>query len=401
MQKKLSINFNLDIKNSENNKSFIERFNKNFNIKSINEDLKEVNKIETKSNKSYKNYYNEIADKCIDKLESDNVIFQFFYTTIEYLKKNYNNNTLYRNNNYISKKKYNVENNQNYIENCKYDEYKNNSYDIINNKNYNYFFDIYQKNSFYNNYKNKFNEISFDNEELEIINNTKFPSFIPSNLKKNIFEENIPSNKEECKKNGEIDSDSSKTSQNILEKVGNEKNYLTLNKFENKGENNCTKIEKGNYLVEMFGKKGWICILCNNFNYETRSKCNRCGIKKKPKIKIGNPKRTEIKVDKESQKIEEPSNIRDKNENNKKGDWICSYCTNLNYSFRTICNRCRIPKVYSLINTQLTNQNKTMIDNNNNNYNYNSFEVSPSIIVINNMPNIIINNFDNIMGKDI
>ena len=40
-----------------------------------------------------------------------------------------------------------------------------------------------------------------------------------------------------------------------------------------------------------------------------------------------------------------------------------------------------------------------MIDNNN--YNYNSFEVSPSIIVINNMPNIIINNFDNIMGKDI
>ena len=39
MQKLLS---NLDIKNSENNKSFI-RFNKNFNIKSINEDLKEVN----------------------------------------------------------------------------------------------------------------------------------------------------------------------------------------------------------------------------------------------------------------------------------------------------------------------------------------------------------------------
>ena len=77
MQKLLS---NLDIKNSENNKSFIERFNKNFNIKSINEDLKEVNKTEKKSNKSYKNYYNEIADKCIDKLESDNVIFQFFYT---------------------------------------------------------------------------------------------------------------------------------------------------------------------------------------------------------------------------------------------------------------------------------------------------------------------------------
>ena len=43
MQKKLSINFNLDIKISENKNSFNERFNKNFNIKSINEDLKEVN----------------------------------------------------------------------------------------------------------------------------------------------------------------------------------------------------------------------------------------------------------------------------------------------------------------------------------------------------------------------
>ena len=147
----------------------------------------------------------------------------------------------------------------------------------------------------------------------------------------------------------------------------------------------------------MFGKKGWICLLCNNFNYETRSKCNRCGIKKMPKRKIGNPKRTEIKDVKEAKKIEEPNNIRDKKENNKNGDWICSYCNNLNYSFRTICNRCRIPKVYSLINAQLTNQNKTMIDNNN----YNSFEVSPSIIVINNMPNNIINNFDNIMGKNI
>ena len=116
-----------------------------------------------------------------------------------------------------------------------------------------------------------------------------------------------------------------------------------------------------------------------------------------PKRKIGNLKRTEIKVVKEDQKIEEPNNIRDRNQNNKKEDWLCSYCQNLNYSFRTICNRCRIPKVYSLINTQLTNQNKTMIDNNNDNF----FEVSPSIIVFNNMPNIIINNFDNIMGKDI
>ena len=28
----------------------------------------------------------------------------------------------------------------------------------------------------------------------------------------------------------------------------------------------------------------------------------------------------------------------------KKVDWVCPLCRNLNYAFRTICNRCKIPK---------------------------------------------------------
>ena len=28
----------------------------------------------------------------------------------------------------------------------------------------------------------------------------------------------------------------------------------------------------------------------------------------------------------------------------RKGDWICQICNNLNFSFRTKCNRCKIPK---------------------------------------------------------
>ena len=32
-------------------------------------------------------------------------------------------------------------------------------------------------------------------------------------------------------------------------------------------------------------------------------------------------------------------NIRDQ-----KKDWICSFCNNLNYSFRIKCNRCKIRK---------------------------------------------------------
>lgn len=28
----------------------------------------------------------------------------------------------------------------------------------------------------------------------------------------------------------------------------------------------------------------------------------------------------------------------------RKGDWLCSKCRNLNFAFRLICNRCQLPK---------------------------------------------------------
>jgi len=81
-----------------------------------------------------------------------------------------------------------------------------------------------------------------------------------------------------------------------------------------------------NYTIEMFGKRGWICEFCNNFNYETRKKCNRCHANKKAK---------------EIQKYL-------KSEKNKylehKNDWYCNNCGNYNYSFRYICNRCQIKR---------------------------------------------------------
>ena len=44
------------------------------------------------------------------------------------------------------------------------------------------------------------------------------------------------------------------------------------------------------------------------------------------------------------------NNLNNNNFNNKKmfiekpGDWICNNCQNLNFSFRTNCNRCHLPK---------------------------------------------------------
>ena len=73
----------------------------------------------------------------------------------------------------------------------------------------------------------------------------------------------------------------------------------------------------------MFGRRGWICELCNNFNYDTRKKCNRCHIVKKAK------------------RIEDYL-LAEKNKNlANKHFWYCKYCGNYNYAFRLECNRCQ------------------------------------------------------------
>ena len=80
------------------------------------------------------------------------------------------------------------------------------------------------------------------------------------------------------------------------------------------------------YIIEMFGRLGWICELCNNFNYETRKKCNRCHTAKKPK------------------KIDEYIMAKMNNSLKFKNYWICKYCRNYNFPFRLVCNRCQAKK---------------------------------------------------------
>ena len=141
-------------------------------------------------------------------------------------------------------------------------------------------------------------------------------------------------------------------------------------------------LEKVEYLVEMFGRKGWICKLCNNFNYETRKKCNRCGIMKNPKKILDlKPKVGEQKICNEA-----------KERNNKKGDWICINCRNLNYSFRTFCNRCKIPKIDPILKVSNALGSQKV----NNPQKYPIFSFSPSMLFFNNIPN---KQFENIAIK--
>ena len=126
------------------------------------------------------------------------------------------------------------------------------------------------------------------------------------------------------------------------------------------------KLEAADYLVEMFGRRGWICKLCNNFNYETRVKCNKCGILKRPKTLI------ELKQ----------GSVEN---HDKEGNWKCIHCKNINYSFRKLCNRCKLPKMIPFLNynnNQLVNQIYLPI-----------YKTTPSLFYFGNGKTIISNNY--------
>ena len=143
-------------------------------------------------------------------------------------------------------------------------------------------------------------------------NNINYPFFFPSNYNK----------KDE--KNSFINSNHSERTESTssLSEKGEDNNFNDTKNEENLQQ----KSKEDEYLTEMFGRKGWICILCNNFNYQARNKCNRCGDMKKPK-KIFNIK-------------ERNKEIKESNNNSKNG-WICMNCNNFNCSFMNVCNRCK------------------------------------------------------------
>jgi len=214
------------------------------------------------------------------------------------------------------------------------------------------------------------------NSQNNVINNINCPPFVPSNYNEkegNIFTTRSNTNDSSLK---DKETDSTSSISEKKEEEEEENNYDSFNHFE-KSKMLEQNLEKSEYLVEMFGRKGWICILCNNFNYETRTKCNRCGEVKKPKKIVDLRTKYEPKEYKE---IKERSN--------KKGDWVCMNCKNLNYSFRTACNRCKIPKVNPYLNTQAFKREITKMQN------YSKYFFSPSFVIFNNMNNVYKNNVD-------
>jgi len=345
---------------------------RNFLPKQFLESEKEVSKDFTYGN--HNNYIFLYYEKTIEHLKK----YKKIYNNISNIKNNYNNNDDISIN---KKKSENV--NLNIIQNSESDinNYRNvnnfNYFHLNNsiNKKFNYNID---KDTLYKNKKtreSKINETINDKKKLNVnlveeipknnlnenefknlIINIDYPPFKPSHLNDKI---------EDVKKENK--------NSNIIPKTS------IIPIFDPNIDNN-KKNKDDEYLIEMFGKRGWICILCNNFNYETRIKCNRCGELKKPK------KITNLKLKMKKQQTDENQS------DNQNKDWVCSFCKNFNYSFRSVCNRCKIPKNPQIVeNYNPTNSN--YIKNNNI-----PFSIQP-FLIFNNFQNIYINSISNFMYK--
>ena len=147
---------------------------------------------------------------------------------------------------------------------------------------------------------------------------------------------------------------------------------------------NVKEMKKEEYIFEKFGKLGWECEKCNNFNFESRTICNRCEAPKQPKSL------EQIKLENEQKSGEK----KKKTLIERKGDWQCPLCHNLNFAFRVSCNRCKLPKEMYLnmsIKQQKINENRNININNQNNF---IPQIPKNQIINNNAPQLINNQYN-------
>ncbi len=233
-------------------------------------------------------------------------------------------------------------------------------------------------------------------EDHNIIDMEKSSNFIRKDFYYLNEQNNSNSSKETNSNENSIDNNQINTNINLINDMQIQNN-LSNNHFQNKinkgnnknkGKSNNTMMminnnfpifsqnNNSNKNLEMFGKKGWICNYCNNFNYENRSKCNRCKIGKNNQ-KNKNQQKINVNFKKKNTQISNQNNQNDlllkQKFSERVGDWFCFKCKNLNFSFRTICNRCQLSKEdsdnyfqYFYDNLQNQNLNNQLIYNNNN-----------------------------------
>ena len=343
--------FNIDNPKNQPNNNEMYKFDNNIDLKI---DVNNIGNSPIIKNKEITNL-NEIFHKNEDfKLDIENIKYKSkeFLKNGEFLDDNYSNqkiNLFQKQNRYInfSNKTNNEQAKNNSLEN----KFVSKDKKIANN--------FLERKDLYNN-KLDINSINLNGELNELnkdqsnILNNNFNLYMDNKI---IYYNNYINFIDPINQNKKINSIKN------VEKIdshdaANNNNDVSLGKEKN-------DLNPDNYLITMFDKLGWICRLCNNFNFESRNICNRCKTLKMPKTK------KEINEEKEIEKIMK------KRIKEKKIDWFCPNCKNINYGFRKNCNRCKIerkkefPLIISRLNQKMKGNNINIISSKNINVNKN------------------------------
>ena len=339
-----------EVKNFDTNKKYLINYDsKPFYPKNIKENIK--------SNKECMNGLNRIqTEKNLNDNQSNDINNE---NNVNNKQKNLHNNCI-KNNNLINEKN-NLIFNQNTVD-IEQISSKNNKVNLneeVDNDNINY----------------SYNEENIWEPPNSIDNNQSISCQNINNNVNNNSEKNLNNfnNTIYCNDTDSVNNKFNNVPQNLIMQTEGGPN----SPFINASGIDYRSINPDDYLIKMFGKLGWICRHCNNFNFETRNKCNRCQAVKNPILKVEMTKKKENKKKLKKKKKE------------RKTDWLCLNCYNINYGFRNLCNRCSIerqitfPTVYLEPNQKINgNDNNDIIMNN-----LNLFQYSINNYNINKYPN--------------
>ena len=213
------------------------------------------------------------------------------------------------------------------------------------------------------NLNNNLNKLNNLNNKPNINNlllnqNPKDPNaLLYEHLKNNLLSNPNYINNNNNNNNNSIHSQPNNNSLNMSNyQSSNQSNSKSISKTNSKSgedsivDDNVKNLNPEDYIYEKFGKRGWQCERCRNFNFEARTKCNRCGSPMRPKI------------------IKKKAKLSDKDKQTKKkliersGDWHCPNCKNLNFAFRQKCNRCQLAKPEMNQNMKQINNEQIMMN---------------------------------------
>jgi hypothetical protein len=230
------------------------------------------------------------------------------------------------------------------------------------------------------NNNNKKISISNENNDTNDLNNligfSLYPQSDDNNNNNNYNNNNYNNENKKNAKDLSVNNDNNNNNNKMINN-NNNNNFTNNNNTKNKSNLNYNINNPQIYIPTKLRNKEQASADNNNTQFNIYQNQNQ------KKDEANNPKnkydKKNIQFNKKEGKIKKHFEVR-------AGDWTCSKCNNLNFSFRQKCNRCGLPKE---LNVKIESMNSDMFNQNKNYQMMNC--INPNYIYSNNINNVNIN----------